>query len=388
MIKGSECRKERKTGNRFTSSGVVIITCFLLTGTTACIMLSQQEYYIWKAENWKAENGDLPYPASSVISSITIQEHMKMTPDRAGDNWPITWADDGHQYSAWGDGRGPNHPDDERISLGFVRVEGDPPDVEVYKIDSDGERSGDGRSGQKASGMLMVEGVLYMWVRNADRDGQKCQLAWSTDYAGTWAWSDWKFDEFGYCTFLNFGQNYQGARDEYVYMYSHDHPSAYLYADDFILTRVPKDRIAERNAYEFYTGMNNDGDPLWSSDISDRGSVFHHEGRAQRSGISYNAVIDRYLWWQAGYPNPDDGLDSRFNDGPLGIYEAPEPWGPWRTVLYTEEFPGGPGENGSFPPKWMEPISNGRQKVYMVSSRDDVFAVWPVIFTVDLDTGN
>ena len=45
---------------------------------------------------------------------------------------------------------------------------------------------GDGAEGRKASGMLMVDGVLYMWVRNAGNAG----LAWSSDRGRSWTWSD------------------------------------------------------------------------------------------------------------------------------------------------------------------------------------------------------
>ena len=90
--------------------------------------------------------------------------------------------------------------------------------------------------------MLMVDGVLYLWARNAGN----AQLAWSDDHGQTWTWADWKFTTgFGCPTFLNFGRNYAGARDEYVYVYSHDSDSAYQPADRMVLARVPKDRIRD-----------------------------------------------------------------------------------------------------------------------------------------------
>ena len=320
---------------------------------------------------------DPPYPPSPVIIDLQFGTPARLSPRRAGDNWPLTWADDGHLYTTWGDGRG-FEPQIERLSMGFARIEGSPPEARGINIRSADEQHGDGRRGRKGSGILMVDGVLYLWARNADGDGQGCQLAWSTDRAQNWTWADWTFGEFGYCTFINFGPDYSGARDDYVYMVSHDHPNAYVYADHFILARVPRERMNDRNAYEFFVHLNSEDTPEWSARIDDRGPVFNtRPGRAQRSGISYNASLGRYLWWQAGWPNPD-GEDSRFNTGPLGIYDAPEPWGPWTTVFHTERFRGGPGETGSFPTKWMGPVESGRQSLYMVTSRDDAFTVWPV----------
>ena len=332
-----------------------------------------------------AQAADPPYAASEVIVGISFGEYTKHTPDRAGDNWPITWGDADHLYTAWGDGQGPDHPHDVRVSMGFARVDGSPPDVRVIKIDSPDAQSGDGRRGRKASGMLMVEGVLYMWVRNDNQRGEHCRLWWSANRGTNWTRADWSFEEFGYLTFVNFGRNYEGARDDFVYSVSPNTPSAYDYADDFVLMRVPQSRITDREAFEFFTGLDDEGNPVWTADIAARGSVFHHPGHCQRSSVSYNAALGRYLWWQSGWLSPE-GEDARFHTGRLGVYEAPEPWGPWRTVFYSESFPK-PGETGCFPTKWMGPVEDGRQTVHMVTSTDDAFSVYPVTLTITAPEG-
>jgi hypothetical protein len=283
------------------------------------------------------------------------------------DNFPLTWADDGNLYTAYGDGLGFEPRPPEKLSLGFAKITGPATNFTGINILSPDQQTGDGAMGKKASGMLMVEGVLYMWVRNANNSGEQCQLAWSTDHALTWTWSNWTFAEFGYCTFINFGQNYSGARDDYVYMVTHDHPSAYQPADHFILTRVPKNQITDRNAYEFFQQLAGSGDPVWTSDIAQRGAVFTHEGAARRSGISYNAALGRYLWWQ-GIPH---GGDERTSGG-FGVYDAPEPWGPWTTVYFVDLWDVGPGETASFPTKWM---SADGKTFYLVFSGNDSFSV-------------
>ena len=296
-------------------------------------------------------------------------------PRNACDNWPITWADDDCLYTAYGDGWGFEPPAPRRLSMGTAKVLGDPPDVQGVNIPSNAECTGDGPSGRKASGMLMVDGVLYMWVRNANRKGQHSHLGWSTDHAKTWTWADWQFEEFGYCTFLNFGRNYEGARDEYVYVYSHDDPSAYVGADRMILARVPKDKIAQRAAYAFFAGLDA-GRPAWSEDVSRRQAVFTHPGCCLRSGVSYNAPLGRYLWWQQIPKAPY--ADTRFSGG-LGVYDAPEPGGPWTAVYYTECWDVGPGETGSFPTKW---IGTDGRTVHLVFSGDDAFSVRKATLTV------
>ena len=122
------------------------------------------------------------------------------------DNWPTTWGDDDAIYTAYGDGNGFEPLLPEKLGLGFAKIMGSPTSFEGINIRSTtGENTGSGARGKKASGLLMVEGVLYMWVRNAGN----AQLAWSKDHAKTWTWSDWKLTaSFGHPTFLNFGKNY------------------------------------------------------------------------------------------------------------------------------------------------------------------------------------
>lgn len=316
-----------------------------------------------------------PYPPSPVISSLTWADKSTIVRKAAGsDNWPLTWANDNHLYGGFGDGWGFKPKVPSKLGLGFARIEGDANNFSGFNIRSNtGEQTGQGGAGKKASGMLMVDGVLYMLVRNANLKGEHCQLAYSTDNAVTWTWSDLTFTEFGYCVFLNYGKNYANARDEFVYIYSHDNPSAYRASDRMILMRVPKNDIANRSAYEFFKNLDGAGDPVWVTDVDQRGAVFSHtsstgEPRIARSGISYNAPIGRYLWWQQIYKHT---IDTRFSGG-FGVYDAPEPWGPWTTVYYTENWDVGPGDAANFPTKWM---SEDGKTLHLVFAGDDAFSV-------------
>lgn len=310
-----------------------------------------------------------PYPPSDLIQAVEWSPADTVIRQADGsDNWPITWAEDDHLYTAYGDGWGFAPKADQKLSLGFAKVAGGPEDFAGVNIRSEtGERLGEGGRGAKASGMLCVDGVLYLLVRNTGN----AQLAWSEDHARSWQWSDWKFEtSFGVPTFLNFGKNYAGARDDYVYVYSNDHDTAYEAGDRMVLARVPQGRIRERDAYEFFRGLDAQDRPLWSGDIRDRGAVFVHPGRCYRSGISYNAGLQRYLWCQI-LPDSADARGPRYQGG-FGIYEAAEPWGPWRTVFFTEAWDVGPGESSSLPAKW---ISEDGRTCHLVFSGDDGFCV-------------
>jgi hypothetical protein len=312
-----------------------------------------------------------PYPRSDLIREVTFAPAEKvLRMARGSDNWPVTWADDGHLYTAYGDGNGFLPHTEIKLSLGLCRVEGVPPDIRGYNLRSaTGERVGDGRFGPKASGMLMVNGTLYMLVRNMHNS----RLAWSDDRGQTWEWAPWRFSTgMGCPAFLNFGKDYQGARDSYVYIFSNNEESAYRASDDMILARVHKERLKDKGAYAFFAGMDPAGKPLWSEDYQKRKPVFSNPGKCYRSGITYNAGLKRYLWCQI-IPVSARGTAGgpRFKGG-LGIYEAPEPWGPWKTVFYTMDWDMGPGETASIPAKWIGPDG---QSGYLLFSGDDCFSV-------------
>jgi CubicO group peptidase (beta-lactamase class C family) len=312
-----------------------------------------------------AQGAQAPYPPSTSITGIEwapVESIIRLAP--GGDNWPITWGKDDFLYTAYGDGRGFKPFVERKLSLGLVRVSGNPPEIKGMNYRAPNvEAVGDGTAGRKASGILMVADVLYLWARNVGNS----QLAWSKDEGKTWTWADWKFREsFGCPTFLNFGRNYEGARDRYVYIYSHDNDSAYLPAERMVMARVPHTSIADRSAYEFYKGLDDAGRPRWSQDIGDRQAVFTHQGNCYRSGITYHAALKRYLWCQT-LPKGD----ARFSGG-FGVYDAPEPWGPWTTVYFTAKWDVGPGESSSIPTKWISP--DGRE-VHLVFSGDDHFSV-------------
>jgi len=318
-----------------------------------------------------------PYPPSRVITGVRwAPKNTIVRKAKGSDNWPLTWADDDRLYTAYGDGQGFEPFTPEKLGLGVARIDDDAEHFAGVNIRAATlENRGEGKSGKKASGMLMVNGVLYLLARNAGNS----QLAWSTDHGRTWQWADWKFtDGFGCPTFLNFGKNYAGARDDFVHVYSHDAASAYTPADRMVLARVPRESIKDRGAYEFFKVLAPDGRPVWTETIDERGAVFTHKARCCRSAVSYSSGLKRYLWVQIIPGAEGAGVDTRFEGG-FGIYDAPEPWGPWTTVFFSEKWDVGPGESASFPTKWM---SADGKTLHLVFSGDDHFSVRRARLTV------
>jgi hypothetical protein len=300
---------------------------------------------------------DPPYRPSDVIKKVRFDPErsiIRKAPD--SDNWPMTWGDDDQIYTSYGDGRGFEPFVERKLSQGLAKVEGTPPDFRGVNLRAESaERVGDGAKGAKASGMLMVDGVLYMWVRNTGNS----TLAWSSDHGKTWTWG-FKFEEsFGCPTFLNFGKNYEGARDEYVYVYSQDGPSAYEAYDRVVLARVPTGRVREKGAYEYFVR-----DAEWSGKIGARGKVFEYPGHCERLEAVYDRGIGRYL------------LAVSYGHGKgWGIFEAPQPWGPWRAAFSCTDWGLGETHGYRLPAKWMSGDGTRMWLVFSGRGENDAFCI-------------
>ena len=110
-----------------------------------------------------------PYRPSPVIAELRLDwsTHQRHAP--GSDNWPMTWADDGHQYTAWGDGGGFGGTNsDGRSSLGVARVEGDWDDYRGYNVWGGKDPEVPATFGGKSYGILSVGGVLSMWLAPDD----------------------------------------------------------------------------------------------------------------------------------------------------------------------------------------------------------------------------
>ena len=124
-----------------------------------------------------------PYDDSPVIEELVWadEESIRRAAD-GSDNFPLTWADDDNLYGAFGDGFGFEPLLKQKLSLGFFRLEGGPSNFVGTTIRSIDEVPGDGPLTEKASGILMVDSVLYLWTRNVIQIGDRgggCLLSWS-----------------------------------------------------------------------------------------------------------------------------------------------------------------------------------------------------------------
>jgi hypothetical protein len=331
-----------------------------------------------------AETGSMTatsaYPASSVGISFDWSTHVRMA--NGSDNWPVTWAADDHQYTTWGDGGGfGGSNQDGRVSLGVARIEGSAGSYRGVNVWGGKDALQPAQFTGKSYGIAAVDGSLYMWRCG---DGSLAtaylfqRLYRSTNQGQSWQETGVEYTQSSfsgsrgfYCpTFLQYGKDYQGARDGYVYMYAPELKSSSWEVQkpgEITLMRVPRSGLSSRSQYEYFAGLDGGGSPVWTGDMNGRRPVFQdRENGVMTVSVSYNPGLGRYFL----ITEHTTGMR-----GNIGIYDAPEPWGPWTTVLFESGF-GTPGIDATtffwnFSNKWLSADGRDFTMVFTgVSSND------------------
>lgn len=315
-------------------------------------------------------------PDSHFFSTSFVESSYTVTTDSDGDLWPSCWADDGHVYTANGDGKGFSHAPGADITVN--RLSGTP------ETGITGVRLAEGKDlgsvwadpkhyNRKPTGMLAIDGngdgkcELYLAVQNLHtapcpdcfNDAPSATVLRSDDYGTTWHDTDGPmFTDHKFTTvfFLDFGKAGEHARvlgpedSRYVYAYGIDYnwrdptdpklPST----TDLYLARVPRGQVQERAAWRFFAGLDEAGKPAWTPDLDRRRPVLHDartvypklgsKGRPgdlkahdvsviSQGSVVYNAPLKRYIYTSWTWYT-------------FEFYDAPTPWGPWRLFLHKD----------------------------------------------------
>ncbi len=324
-----------------------------------------------------------PYPPSDLMTGISFKwfTHQQLAP--GSDNWAITWADDGNQYATFGDGGGFSGTNREgRVSLGFARVEGPPDDYEGFNVWGGRNAENPAQFEGKSYGIVSIDSTLYMW-RCGGRSDETAydfqQLYLSTDHSATWepvgielTKDSFPASEGFFCpTFLQFGKDYEGARDDFVYMYAPEIKTNKWDVQkpgEITLMRSTITGLTDFASYQYFAGTIADGTPIWTSDIEARKPVFEDaDNGVMRTSVNYNSGLGRYF-----LVTEHTKRSGSSGGGNIGIYEAPEPWGPWKTVFF--ELGWAPHLNGKgsffwlFSNKWAS--ADGRRFVMLFNTND------------------
>jgi hypothetical protein len=264
--------------------------------------------------------------------------------EKRGDTFPNTWASDDNIYTSAGDpvwGESKNGLDIERFS-------GAAPDYHITKINEMVDYAGWGGDGPKPTGMLALNGTLYLAFQNLTAKhnnnpavmdyghGYDAHIVSSTDSGKTWNPAINTISQpmfpgrlFGAPAFVNFGKANAGARDNYVYAISGE---GWDNGSNCRLGRVPANRIMDRESWEWVNDFTGEYTPVWTRDLAQARPVLHHPGYLGMVDMVYLASIKRYLllsWQHKVKSNPDTGSE-------LIIYDSPEPWGPFSLVHHED----------------------------------------------------
>lgn len=296
-------------------------------------------------------------PHSTFFATAAEESYSTYQLPGDGDLWPSCWAADGNLYAANGDGMAfnpkplPFHYSD-RYDMAVSRISGMPPHLKGKTIATNigTDWSGPGYN-QKPTGMLCIGGAIYLAFQNLKEhtfnSAPAASIAKSTDDGQTWTWNkaapmfgtpnnpnNPEAYKFTTIFFLDYGKNSDNAIDNYVYAYGLDHNWSDQQA--LYLARVPDNRIMQRSAWEFYAGTNADGTPQWTKDITRKQAVltddrllYAHKSAGfcpakqhviGQGGVVYDKPLRRYIF-------------TSWSCATNQMYEAPEPWGPWRLFL-------------------------------------------------------
>jgi len=347
----------------------VFALCILLGITPSFYSCGQEPY---------PQSGQAPYPQSDYITGINWEWTSHKRDASGSDNFAVTWSDDDNQYVAWGDGWGyENNLSGGKIGLGISRITGSYENQiydDLWGLPTSGSHG-------KSYGIISIAGVLYMWYGpgSGGTSYQWQKLKQSTDHGVNWSDASWQIDgshNLIMPTIANYGKDYAGAKDNYSYSYFIHRQGGDLMVHKpgkLSLARVNKANIWDGNAYEWVSGFDGSGNPTWSSNISNHVPVFEDAsgGVGWCLSVVYNAGLSRYIL------TTEHGATYTDSKASLGFFESENPWGPWKTITYYDNWASGSGISGvnktffgNFSNKWTS--SDGRNFAFIFSGDEDM----------------
>lgn len=316
--------------------------------------------------------------------SVKIIRHLRRLEETTlrlggkGDNWHMTWARDDKQYVSLCDGTGfPNMPRHKYNSRAYA-IGGDPPDVTFEFLPGYPDLMtvvGTADINRYYNfGILAIDSRIYQFLCTPNHPFQKpdarfvgAKLIYSPDNGTTWCnqdgstpvtWESWDQrsrgnmlffcelgDAFSLLTVLQMGKNYTHNSNGFVYLYAPNGNTEGT-MNQLVMCRVPRDRILERGAYEFFVSRRAGEGAHWSKRIEDRGCVHQFPSGwvntqvhpySWHPSVVYIAPLGLYLMANWGTGCDADGM---WFDKPsyLGFWTAPKPWGPWTQVHEEQQW--------------------------------------------------
>lgn len=290
----------------------------------------------------------------------------------SGDNWHMTWARDDKQYAGLCDGFGWPEMPQAFYNSRLYAIAGDPPNVRFEFLPDYPELLNKGENREACRfynfGIIAIGEHIYQFLSTPNRPLNEpdslfvgVKLIYSPDLGHTWhnqdgssplrleAWDEKSkknmvfYDEedyaFSLLTVLQMSKNYEHNTDGYVYVYAPNGATEGT-MNQLVMFRAPKDKILDRQTYEFFVSRRPDGTAEWSRRIEERGIVHTFPSGwvnklpnpyAWHPSVVYCAPLGLYL--MANWGMATDADDKWFaKPNYLGFWTAPHPWGPWTQV--------------------------------------------------------
>ena len=289
---------------------------------------------------------------STFFPSATIEDANSIDLPSNGDLWPSCSSGD-LLYTAWGDGFGfSTDRSGKRPDIGVASLAGTPwegASLHGVNLVHDSARAQSifriwtrGTYYQKPTGMLCRGDRLYVAVQDLNYetydDVPAATIAVSTDRGLTWREpSSPMFSGAVFTTIMFLDPGIDARADSHVYAYGLDHnwraTNHVLDPQGLYLARIAAERdVQDRASWEFFAGLDAAGNPTWSGRIGEKKAVLidctrRHVSEGSKGyavisqgGVVYDAPLHRYIY-------------SSWTEYTFELYEAPEPWGPWRRFL-------------------------------------------------------
>ena len=144
--------------------------------------------------------------------------------------------------------------------------------------------------------------------------------------------------------------------------------------DAHFLARVAPSSVADPSAYEFFTGLNDEGAATWSPDSSQAEAPIVFPRMLGLNAVSYHPFLKKFLLANFGFID-NAGVPRPWHQKPfmsphrtqLIMLEASHPWGPWSMFYRSDDSPPAPGlYTPTFPSALMKPPVDGVAELTMV----------------------
>lgn len=282
-----------------------------------------------------------------------------------GDTWDPFWADDGELYSFNCDGWGFGLEKKRERNIAFNKLSGETADTLagtlVNEMPDYGVSHAKGPDGAtwKVTGHECIDSVFYAFVSRHIQGNAKdslrrqtavnASLIKSTDRGVTWTRAGeenlakpmWPGSRFGAPYFVHYGRNggrvtHDGA-DRYVYAISNN--GFWNNGDDYVLGRVPREKIAELNPgdWTYYRGGDGMKSASWTPDLQSATPIISKPAECGTSAPTYIPALGIYMMvlWHHEVPY-------RFfapKEITYDFYQAEHVWGPWTKVSsHSDQF--------------------------------------------------